>query len=79
MSLGKIMLLTLFVLVIFLWFSYSLVTSIKKGKLESYYGENMSPRFKEEPIQFLVALLIYFSIWLLFVYVLYARWPWFSF
>ena len=71
------MLLSLFLLLLFVLIGKYIVISIKTGKLDSYYGENMSPIFEEEPIGFCFILLFYLGLWGLLGYLLYARWPWF--
>ena len=71
------MLSSVFLLVVFIWFSYALVVTVKKGKVDSYYGENMSPSFKDGPFEYAGVLAIYVGIWLFLAYVLFASWPWF--
>ncbi len=73
------MLINILLLLLFIFVGRYILISIKTGKLNSYYGENMSPVFNEEPIGFIIILFFYIGVWLLFAYLLYARWPWFSF
>jgi len=70
------MLSNILLLVVFIWFSYALVVAIIKGKIDSYYGENMSPSFKDEPLGYIGALVIYIGIWLFLAYILCVSWPW---
>lgn len=70
------MLVSLTLLVFIFFLSISLVRSIKTKVIDLGIDE-MSPRLKEEPIGYMVLLIFYIFIWLLFVYLLYVRWPWF--
>jgi len=70
------MLLSLLLLVLFVFIGRYIFMSIKKGKMESYHGENMSPVFKEEPIGFSVVLFMYVGLWCGLGYLLYIRWAW---
>lgn len=70
------MLVSLTLLVFIFFLSISLVRSIKTKVIDLGIDE-MSPRLKEEPIGYMVLLIFYTIIWLLFVYLLYVRWPWF--
>ena len=70
------MLLSLLLLILFIFIGRYILVSVKMGKLESYYGENSSPVFREEPIGFCFILLLYVGLWVGFGYLLYTRWPW---
>ena len=71
------MLSSVFLLVVFIWFSYALLVAVKKGKVDSFYGENMSPSFKDEPLGYVSVFFIYIGIWLFLAYILCTSWPWF--
>ena len=71
------MLLSLFLLVLFIFIGRYIFISAKTGKLESYYGVNMSPVFKEEPIGFCFILFLYICLLSGLGFLLYHRWPWF--
>ncbi len=63
--------------IILLWLTYFILSSIKSGKIESYYGEAMSPTFEDEPIGFVIMILVYVAFWIWIAYLLYNRWPFF--
>ena len=59
------MLLSLFLLVIFLFLTYALYYSIKTKKIDWGYGESMLVRYKENRVGFIVMFLFYVGLWYL--------------